>query len=196
MEKWVSVFLSSLNPRKCMVIYRYSEATRAVFRGSLSSSLKTKDLQFKMFFSFWNFDLEPRAILSNGHRGFYILNTALKDTSLKRAADCKLFLFTLGTMELREALAAFHRKYDGLDLDKNNFIPAPGSKELIYLIMNIFNGSKYCNLSICFLRKNFKTYKARIQKSSFVVKMLSITKWQQNNFSACIQAWASHSKCV
>ena len=45
-----------------------------------------------------------------------------------------------GIPELRRAICAFHQRYDGLDLLQEGMVVGPGSKELIYLIMAVFNG--------------------------------------------------------
>ncbi|XP_042859416.1 aspartate aminotransferase-like, partial [Penaeus japonicus] len=42
--------------------------------------------------------------------------------------------------ELREELVKFHSRYDHVQLDTNNMVVGPGSKELIYLTMATFSG--------------------------------------------------------
>ncbi|KAK7072757.1 hypothetical protein SK128_010765 [Halocaridina rubra] len=45
-----------------------------------------------------------------------------------------------GIAELREEVVKFHKKYDNISLDVDNFVVGPGSKELIYLTMTTFSG--------------------------------------------------------
>ena len=56
----------------------------------------------------------------------------------RRAILCFVFA---GTLELRQAICDFHARFDNLtDLDPDDVIVGPGSKELIFLLMNVFNG--------------------------------------------------------
>ena len=61
----------------------------------------------------------------------------------------KGFSFT-GTLELRKAISQWHQN-EGLSIDPQQIVVGTGSKELIFLVMNIFHGgklmysvSKYC----------------------------------------------------
>ena len=48
-------------------------------------------------------------------------------------------IFT-GIPALREAICNFHRKYDDLTCNPEDILVGPGSKELIFLAMNVFKG--------------------------------------------------------
>lgn len=54
---------------------------------------------------------------------------------------CMGFFYHKGLKQLRQAICDFHQKYDGFDdLDPEEIVVGPGSKELIYLVMHVFNG--------------------------------------------------------
>ena len=48
-----------------------------------------------------------------------------------------------GIEELRVAIRDFHNKYDGISFSADDVIVGPGSKELIFLLMNIFQGGSH-----------------------------------------------------
>lgn len=54
---------------------------------------------------------------------------------LKKHTHEKSYLPVLGLPQLREAVAKFHHKADGLDVDTEQVIIGPGSKELIYDVL-------------------------------------------------------------
>ena len=61
---------------------------------------------------------------------------------------CSLFANVLtlctGIPELRKAIASFHQRHDKLmDIDESRVIVGPGTKELIFLLMNIFHGGLF-----------------------------------------------------
>lgn len=63
--------------------------------------------------------------------------------------DCYIYVHACfifnhkGLKQLRQAICDFHQKYDGFDdLDPEEIVVGPGSKELIYLVMHVFNGGK------------------------------------------------------
>ncbi|KAB7506410.1 Aspartate aminotransferase [Armadillidium nasatum] len=60
--------------------------------------------------------------------------------ALRDNAHSRSYLPIQGTLELRKTLSEFHSHYDGVRLDPENQIVGPGSKELIYLTINAFNG--------------------------------------------------------
>ncbi|KAK4307444.1 hypothetical protein Pmani_020793 [Petrolisthes manimaculis] len=60
--------------------------------------------------------------------------------AVKEYIHTHAYLPMIGIPELREELVKFHGKYDDVSLDVDNFVVAPGSKELIYLIMATFSG--------------------------------------------------------
>ena len=45
-----------------------------------------------------------------------------------------------GLKELCQGIANFHRHFEGVDIDPSTLVTAPGTKELIYLVMRVFNG--------------------------------------------------------
>jgi aspartate aminotransferase len=58
--------------------------------------------------------------------------------ALEKAAHHKEYSSVQGDPELRELMAAFHRKHNGLEVDPDNILIAPGSKILIYNILLAF----------------------------------------------------------
>jgi len=59
---------------------------------------------------------------------------------LRETAGINDYLSVAGLMELREEIVAFHKEWDDVSLTINNLIVGPGSKELIYLTMAVFQG--------------------------------------------------------
>ncbi len=57
---------------------------------------------------------------------------------LKNNAHCKAYSSVQGLLELRQAVATFHREMEGLDYKADNILVAPGSKILIYAVMAAF----------------------------------------------------------
>ena len=52
-----------------------------------------------------------------------------------------------GTLELRKAISQWHQN-EGLNIDPQQIVVGTGSKELIFLVMNIFHGGKLrCSVS-------------------------------------------------
>jgi len=60
--------------------------------------------------------------------------------ALRLNAPRKDYLPVKGLLQLRKAVAAFHRQKDNVDADPNNVIIGPGSKELVFLLQMVFNG--------------------------------------------------------
>ncbi|KAI0221910.1 hypothetical protein LSAT2_026841 [Lamellibrachia satsuma] len=61
--------------------------------------------------------------------------------ALKAHAGENSYVPVAGIRELRQALCEFHARYDRLEgLDIDQLIVGPGTKELIFLLMNVFNG--------------------------------------------------------
>lgn len=62
--------------------------------------------------------------------------------ALARNAGEKAYLPVQGILPLRKAVCEFHKKFDqlGADLDPEFVIVGPGTKELIFLVMNAFGG--------------------------------------------------------
>jgi len=60
--------------------------------------------------------------------------------ALRLNAPQKDYLPVKGLKLLREAVADFHRKKDGVNAQPGNVIIGPGSKELVFLLQLVFNG--------------------------------------------------------
>ncbi|MBX3042750.1 MAG: pyridoxal phosphate-dependent aminotransferase [Candidatus Kapabacteria bacterium] len=58
---------------------------------------------------------------------------------LRLNAPQKDYLPVQGLQALREAVAYFHRRKDGIDINPNCVIIGPGSKELVFLLQLVFN---------------------------------------------------------
>ena len=50
------------------------------------------------------------------------------------------FIFISGLPGLRRGLVKLHQQQDGVTMDPENIVTAPGSKQLIYLIMAVSSG--------------------------------------------------------
>lgn len=59
--------------------------------------------------------------------------------ALRSNATQKDYLPVKGLLQLREAVAEFHRKKDGIAAIADNVIIGPGSKELVFLLQLVFN---------------------------------------------------------
>ncbi|KAB7506411.1 Aspartate aminotransferase [Armadillidium nasatum] len=64
-----------------------------------------------------------------------VLVEALREHSQKYS-----YLPIKGTLELRKGISKMHSKYDQLNMDPEKIIVGPGTKELLFLILNAFNG--------------------------------------------------------
>ncbi|MBW7905598.1 MAG: aminotransferase class I/II-fold pyridoxal phosphate-dependent enzyme [Phycisphaerae bacterium] len=60
--------------------------------------------------------------------------------ALRAAAGQKDYLPVMGLPELREAVAAHHRRTDGLNVSADNVLVGPGSKELMFLVQLVYYG--------------------------------------------------------
>lgn len=60
--------------------------------------------------------------------------------ALRRHAPYKAYLPVRGLPELRRAVAEHHRREDALDVDPEQVLIGPGSKELIFLLQLVFEG--------------------------------------------------------
>lgn len=58
--------------------------------------------------------------------------------ALKEAVEHKEYSSVQGDLELREYIAEFHRKHNGLEVESDNILIAPGSKILIFNILLSF----------------------------------------------------------
>ncbi|CAG5136188.1 unnamed protein product, partial [Candidula unifasciata] len=78
-----------------------------------------------------------------GQAPFPVLEVAVE--ALKKHAKESAYLAVQGIPELRQGICNFHKHYDGITFDSENIIVGPGSKELIFLLMLIFNGDILLN---------------------------------------------------
>ncbi len=60
--------------------------------------------------------------------------------SLRLHAPQKDYLHVQGLPQLRQAVADFHRKKDGVNINPEDVIIGPGSKELLFLLQLVFDG--------------------------------------------------------
>jgi len=83
--------------------------------------------------------LEGRNIyhLAFGQSPFPIPDCFVKE--LKNYAHKNDYLPVAGTLELRQAISQWHR-HEGLYINSDQIVVGTGSKELIFLVMNIFDG--------------------------------------------------------
>lgn len=51
--------------------------------------------------------------------------------------------FDSGIPELRKVICEFHRHFDDLKLDSSHILVAPGSKELLLMILSLFDGGEF-----------------------------------------------------
>ncbi|XP_064643862.1 aspartate aminotransferase-like [Lineus longissimus] len=77
--------------------------------------------------------------------------------ALKEFAAEKSYLPTEGIPSLRKAICSFHKKYDDFDFDPSQVVVGPGSKELIFLLVSVFNGD------VLLLAPTWPTYKPQVQ---------------------------------
>ncbi|XP_071534804.1 aspartate aminotransferase-like [Panulirus ornatus] len=93
------------------------------------------------------FNEQVKALIKSGRQVYHFAfgqspfppPACLKE-ALQEFAHAHEYLPMVGIPELREELAKFHARYDNLSLNSDNFVVAPGSKILIYLVMTIFAG--------------------------------------------------------
>ncbi|XP_035827722.1 aspartate aminotransferase [Aplysia californica] len=78
-----------------------------------------------------------------GQAPFPVLEVATE--ALKKHAGQNAYLAVNGIPQLREAICKFHEHFDGLTFDPEDVIVGPGSKELILLLMTIFDGDIVVN---------------------------------------------------
>ncbi|GFO06646.1 aspartate aminotransferase-like [Plakobranchus ocellatus] len=69
----------------------------------------------------------------------------LASESLKQHTGQCAYLHVQGLPALRKGICDFHRHYDHVTFDPEDIVVAPGSKELILLVMTVFNGEILLN---------------------------------------------------
>lgn len=79
--------------------------------------------------------------LAFGQSPFPVMESAR--VTLAQNADKTAYLPVPGILELRKAICEFHREFDGLDIHPENVIVGPGTKELIFLLLSVFNGDVF-----------------------------------------------------
>ncbi|MCK5800658.1 MAG: aminotransferase class I/II-fold pyridoxal phosphate-dependent enzyme [Deltaproteobacteria bacterium] len=60
--------------------------------------------------------------------------------ALRERAEEKAYLPVAGLWELREAVAGYHRRVDGVAVETEQVVIGPGSKELMFLLQLVFHG--------------------------------------------------------
>ncbi|XP_059143853.1 aspartate aminotransferase-like [Physella acuta] len=78
-----------------------------------------------------------------GQSPFPIIETAIG--ALQKQAHQNSYLPVQGIPELRKKICDFHKHYDQVDFDPEDVIVGPGSKELILLLLTVFNGDVLVN---------------------------------------------------
>ncbi|KAK7092602.1 hypothetical protein V1264_008323 [Littorina saxatilis] len=86
-----------------------------------------------------------------GQSPFKVMDIAVE--ALKQHAGENAYLDVQGLPELRQGICRFHARYDDLTIDPSQIIVGPGSKELIFLLMSVFNGN------VLILSPSWTTYK-------------------------------------
>lgn len=79
--------------------------------------------------------------LAFGQSPFPVMESAR--VTLAQNVDKTAYLPVAGILELRKAICEFHREFDGLDVHPENVIVGPGTKELIFLLLSVFNGDVF-----------------------------------------------------
>ncbi|XP_078608061.1 aspartate aminotransferase-like [Branchiostoma floridae x Branchiostoma japonicum] len=106
--------------------------------------------------------------LAFGQSPFPIYEGAIK--ALRQHAGENKYLPVAGIPELRQSICEFHCKADDLqDLDPEQVVVGPGSKQLIYLLLEVFNGDVLL-LSPCWV-----TYKPQCHLTRHNVVMMPTT---------------------
>ena len=76
--------------------------------------------------------------LGLGESPFPIPNSIVE--ALKDNAKENRYLPVKGLQELREAVAEFHRRRDQIEVDPDNILIGPGTKELLFILQLVFDG--------------------------------------------------------
>ncbi|XP_078331755.1 aspartate aminotransferase-like isoform X2 [Crassostrea virginica] len=135
-----------------------------------------------------------------GQSPFPVVETAVQ--ALRNHAGENAYLPVAGLKQLRQAICDFHQKYDGFDdLDPDGVIVGPGSKELIYLVMHVFNGAgisysatELQELSNVFRRHNITVLSDEIySRIRYDQNHVSLAKFYQEGtiISTGLSKWAS-----
>ncbi|XP_045207960.2 aspartate aminotransferase-like [Mercenaria mercenaria] len=102
-----------------------------------------------------------------GQSPFPIMDKAAD--KLKKHASEAAYLPVAGIEELRAAIRDFHKKYDAISFSSDDVIVGPGSKELIFLLMNIFQGD------ILVISPSWTSYKPQVMLSGHKANIVPTT---------------------
>ncbi|KAL5010391.1 hypothetical protein ScPMuIL_012696 [Solemya velum] len=108
-----------------------------------------------------------------GQSPFPVVGAAVE--ALKDNAGRSAYLPVAGLPELREEICSFHERHDGVKFNPENVIVAPGSKELIFLALHVFNGDVIV-ISPC-----WTTYKPQVLLANhkpYVIQTSMDTQWK------------------
>ncbi|KAK6985606.1 aspartate aminotransferase [Biomphalaria glabrata] len=114
--------------RPDLTLKQYSSASNLAFNEKIKSLIKEGQNIYHFGF---------------GQSPFPVLETAVD--YLKKYASENDYLPVQGLATLRKGICEFHKVYDDLTFDPDDVIVAPGSKELIFLLMTVFNGDILIN---------------------------------------------------
>ncbi|KAL4229244.1 hypothetical protein ACF0H5_012284 [Mactra antiquata] len=99
-----------------------------------------------------------------GQSPFPLMENAVE--KLKKHAGEHAYLPVAGIRELRESIRDFHQRYDTITVNADDVIVGPGSKELIFLLMNIFEGD------ILVISPSWTSYKPQVMLSGHEAKII------------------------
>ena len=111
--------------------------------------------------------------LAFGQSPFPVMEIAREQ--LRQHAGVNAYLPMTGIPELRRAICEFHREYDGLQFSPNGVVVGPGSKELIFLLLSVFNGDVFL------LSPSWTTYKPQAilaHHRPFIINTESRDEWR------------------
>lgn len=95
--------------------------------------------------------------------------------ALRQHAGENSYLEVQGLLELRKGICRFHAKYDDVSFDPDDVIVAPGSKELIFLLLNVFNGN------VLILSPSWTTYRPQAmlaEHTPTIIKVGVESEWR------------------
>lgn len=115
--------------------------------GSVGEGLVRTDLEGYAPASNLSFNEKIRKLIDQGQKVYHFAFgqspfpvVEIATQALKEHAHQNAYLPVAGMLELRDGISKFHAKYDDIAVDPDNIIVGPGSKELIFLLLQIFNG--------------------------------------------------------
>ncbi|XP_060063177.1 aspartate aminotransferase-like [Ylistrum balloti] len=108
-----------------------------------------------------------------GQSPFPVIQIATE--ALRENAHQNAYLPVAGLHELRHGISKFHAKYDNIEVDPSDIIVGPGSKELIFLLLQIFNGD------VIVISPSWTTYKPQTKLSchkAYVIETSIENDWK------------------